>query len=106
MQLNDEIICEGKVIDIRYSKDDFYIFAISTTIDNKKQTTNVTGNALSLEIGDKVSIKGKCVNHKTYGLQIKADVIDKHLPTNKNAIIEYLSKNIFNIGDKKANSMG
>ncbi|MDN6160372.1 MAG: ATP-dependent RecD-like DNA helicase, partial [Staphylococcus equorum] len=56
--------------------------------------------------GDVYTFKGQVVTHSKYGKQLKAETFEKELPQTKEAIISYLSSDLFKgIGKKTAQSI-
>ena len=45
--------------------------------------------------GDVYTFKGQVVQHPRYGKQLKAETFEKELPQTKEAIISYLSSDLF-----------
>lgn len=57
-----------------------------------------TGMALPLTIGDELTLIGDIVDTEKYGIQFQFSGIQKQVPTERNAIINFLVKNINGIG--------
>src|SRR5699024_5892267 len=56
--------------------------------------------------GDVYTFKGQVVSHPKYGKQLKAETFEKELPQTKEAIISYLSSDLFKgIGKKTAQNI-
>ena len=69
-------------------------------------TPTVVGFFPDIVEGDVYTFKGQIVNHTKYGKQLKAETFEKELPQTKEAIISYLSSDLFKgVGKKTAQSI-
>lgn len=94
-----------------FKSDDNYIiglFKISDTNDDKMidyidSSITFTGYFHELSLDDKYIFYGNLVNNSKYGPQYKVEEYDRLKPEGKDAIIEFLSSNLFSgIGKKTA----
>ncbi|MEG2813970.1 MAG: helix-hairpin-helix domain-containing protein, partial [Oscillospiraceae bacterium] len=55
---------------------------------------NVIGQLLGVEVGEELLLTGYYDNHKTYGVQFKAQMYERSLPATESAITKYLSSGV------------
>ncbi|MCO7041754.1 SF1B family DNA helicase RecD2 [Staphylococcus lugdunensis] len=89
--------------------DNFYtVLKVDTIESNESFDTmpTVVGFFPNIVEGDVYTFKGQVVAHPKYGKQLKADTFEKELPQTKDAIITYLSSDLFKgIGKKTAQNI-
>ncbi len=82
----------------------FYtVLKVDTIESNEKfdSMPTVVGFLPNVVEGDVYTFKGQVVQHPRYGKQLKAETFEKELPQTKEAIISYLSSDLFKgIGKK------
>lgn len=88
---------KGIVSRITYHNDSngYSIFRI---VDEKKKEITCVGVIEPIEEGDYFVVSGEFVVHPTYGEQLKANLIQREIPTDINIFAEYLAKAINGIG--------
>lgn len=100
VQNNSEVI-KGVVKKITYSNEQNGYTVASVLCDNEEIT--VVGTMPFIRSGDDIEAVGSYIVHPVYGLQFKADTVQKNLPTNTAALLRYLSSgNIKGIGPSTA----
>ena len=91
------------------NQDNFYtVLKVDTIESNESFDTmpTVVGFFPNIVEGDVYTFKGQVVAHPKYGKQLKADTFEKELPQTKDAIITYLSSDLFKgIGKKTAQNI-
>lgn len=66
--------------------------------DNHYEPRICSGMALPLSIGDELTLTGDLIDTGKYGIQFKFAAVQKVLPTDRNAVINFLVKNVNGIG--------
>lgn len=87
----------GTVEDIVFRNSDsgFTVLELAT----EDELVTVVGEVLDLSVGERLTVSGVFGTHPTYGLQFKAELFQRELPSGANAIGKYLaSKAIKGIG--------
>ena len=88
------------------NKDNGYIVGVlrikETDLDLLDKTIYFTGNFYDLRIKNNYTMKGELINHSKYGLQFSVSSYELLLPTKKEELIEFLSSDLFPIGEKTA----
>ena len=95
------MILIGKVSQIIYKNNNngYTVFLFKS----EGEYITCVGETGSIEVGDKFELEGEISYHKSYGEQFAFTTITKILPSDANALIEYISKaNIKGIGKKTA----
>lgn len=91
------------------NKDNFYTVLKVDTIETNESLDSmptVVGFFPEIVEGDVYTFKGQIATHPKYGKQLKADIFEKELPQTKEAIISYLSSDLFKgIGKKTAQNI-
>ncbi|UZW85152.1 ATP-dependent RecD-like DNA helicase [Staphylococcus lugdunensis] len=91
------------------NQDNFYtVLKVDTIESNESFDTmpTVVGFFPNIVEGDVYTFKGQVIAHPKYGKQLKADTFEKELPQTKDAIITYLSSDLFKgIGKKTAQNI-
>ncbi|MCD8820006.1 ATP-dependent RecD-like DNA helicase [Staphylococcus gallinarum] len=91
------------------NKENFYtVLKVDTieTNENFDSMPTIVGFFPDIAEGDVYIFKGQIVTHAKYGKQLKAETFAKELPQTKEAIISYLSSDLFKgIGKKTAQSI-
>lgn len=91
------------------NKENFYtVLKVDTieTNENFDSIPTIVGFFPDIAEGDVYIFKGQIVTHAKYGKQLKAETFEKELPQTKEAIISYLSSDLFKgIGKKTAQSI-
>ena len=92
--------------DIYVNKDNGYIVGIlkikETDLDLLDTRVYFTGSFYDLRVKNNYTMYGELVNHAKYGLQFSVTSYEILLPTKKEELIEFLSSDIFPIGEKTA----
>ena len=91
------------------NKDNFYTVLKVETIETNEDLDDlatVVGFFPDIVEGDVYTFKGQVVSHPKYGKQLKADTFEKELPQTKEAIVSYLSSELFKgVGKKTAQNI-
>ncbi|MFQ3843604.1 ATP-dependent RecD-like DNA helicase [Staphylococcus pseudoxylosus] len=91
------------------NKENFYTVLKVDTIESNETFDSmpiIVGFFPDIAEGDVYTFKGQVVTHAKYGKQLKAETFEKELPQTKEAIISYLSSDLFKgIGKKTAQSI-
>ncbi|RXU49553.1 ATP-dependent RecD-like DNA helicase [Staphylococcus warneri] len=108
--LFDYSMIKGTVETILFqNSDNFYtVLKVDTIETNESFDTmpTVVGFLPNVVEGDVYTFKGQTVEHPRYGKQLKAETFEKELPQTKDAIISYLSSDLFKgIGKKTAQNI-
>ena len=108
--LFDYSMIKGTVDAILFQNtDNFYtVLKVDTIESNEKfdSMPTVVGFLPNVVEGDVYTFKGQVVQHPRYGKQLKAETFEKELPQTKEAIISYLSSDLFKgIGKKTAQTL-
>ena len=108
--LFDYSMIKGTVDAILFQNtDNFYtVLKVDTIESNEKfdSMPTVVGFLPNVVEGDVYTFKGQVVQHPRYGKQLKAETFEKELPQTKDAIISYLSSDLFKgIGKKTAQNI-
>lgn len=108
--LFDYSMIKGTVEAILFqNSDNFYtVLKVDTIETNESFDTmpTVVGFLPNVIEGDVYTFKGQTVEHPRYGKQLKAETFEKELPQTKDAIISYLSSDLFKgIGKKTAQNI-
>lgn len=103
--LFDKSMIKGTVDAILFqNNDNFYTVLKVDTIETNESFDSmptVVGFLPNVVEGDVYTFKGQIVEHPRYGKQLKAETFEKELPQTKDAIISYLSSDLFKgIGKK------
>ena len=88
------------------NQDNGYIVGVlrikETDLDLLDKTIYFTGNFYDLRIKNNYIMHGELINHSRYGLQFAVNTYELLLPTKKEELIEFLSSDLFPIGEKTA----
>ncbi|MCM3104603.1 ATP-dependent RecD-like DNA helicase [Staphylococcus warneri] len=108
--LFDYSMIKGTVETILFqNSDNFYtVLKVDTIETNESFDTmpTVVGFLPNVVEGNVYTFKGQTVEHPRYGKQLKAETFEKELPQTKDAIISYLSSDLFKgIGKKTAQNI-
>ncbi len=108
--LFDYSMIKGTVEAILFQNSDNYytVLKVDTIETNESFDTmpTVVGFFPNVVEGDVYTFKGQTVEHPRYGKQLKAETFEKELPQTKDAIISYLSSDLFKgIGKKTAQNI-
>lgn len=108
--LFDYSMIKGTVEAILFQNSDNYytVLKVDTIETNESFDTmpTVVGFLPNVVEGDVYTFKGQTVEHPRYGKQLKAETFEKELPQTKDAIISYLSSDLFKgIGKKTAQNI-
>ncbi len=108
--LFDYSMIKGTVEAILFQNSDNYytVLKVDTIETNESFDTmpTVVGFLPNVVEGDVYTFKGQTVEHPRYGKQLKAETFEKELPQTKDAIISYLSSELFKgIGKKTAQNI-
>ncbi|BGE82259.1 SF1B family DNA helicase RecD2 [Staphylococcus petrasii] len=108
--LFDYSMIKGTVDAILFqNQDNFYTVLKVDTIETNESFDNlptVVGFFPNIAEGDVYTFKGQVVEHPRYGKQLKAETFEKELPQTKDAIVSYLSSDLFKgIGKKTAQNI-
>lgn len=102
IRTDEQETVSGIVDSIIYQNEDngYVVFEME---DTSGYPVTVTGIIPYLTDGDKLTVTGKWVNHKTYGKQFEAQTYEKTLPAEESDILRYLSSGaVKGIGPKTA----
>ncbi|MDN6656393.1 MAG: ATP-dependent RecD-like DNA helicase, partial [Staphylococcus simulans] len=105
--LFDYSMVKGTVEAILFqNKDNFYTVLKVDPIETNEDFDNmptIVGFFPEIAEGDVYTFKGQAVTHPRYGKQLKAETFEKEVPQTKDAIISYLSSDLFKgVGKKTA----
>ncbi|HFD6013787.1 TPA: ATP-dependent RecD-like DNA helicase [Staphylococcus aureus] len=108
--LFDYSMIKGTVEAILFqNSDNFYtVLKVDTIETNEDFDTmpTVVGFLPNIVEGDVYTFKGQVVDHLRYGKQLKAETFEKEMPQTKEAIISYLSSDLFKgVGKKTAQNI-
>ncbi|HEE1496549.1 TPA: ATP-dependent RecD-like DNA helicase [Staphylococcus aureus] len=108
--LFDYSMIKGTVEAILFqNSDNFYtVLKVDTIETNEDFDTmpTVVGFLPNIVEGDVYTFKGQVVDHPRYGKQLKAETLEKEMPQTKEAIISYLSSDLFKgVGKKTAQNI-
>ncbi len=108
--LFDYSMIKGTVEAILFQNSDNYytVLKVDNIETNESFDTmpTVVGFLPNVVEGDVYTFKGQTVEHPRYGKQLKAETFEKELPQTKDAIISYLSSDLFKgIGKKTAQNI-
>lgn len=108
--LFDYSMVKGTVEAILFqNKDNFYTVLKVDPIETNEDFDNmptIVGFFPEIAEGDVYTFKGQAVTHPRYGKQLKAETFEKEVPQTKDAIISYLSSDLFKgIGKKTAENI-
>ncbi|GBV00530.1 SF1B family DNA helicase RecD2 [Staphylococcus aureus] len=108
--LFDYSMIKGTVEAILFqNSDNFYtVLKVDTIETNEDFDTmpTVVGFLPNIVEGDVYTFKGQVVDHPLYGKQLKAETFEKEMPQTKEAIISYLSSDLFKgVGKKTAQNI-
>lgn len=107
--VDEELIeLEGFITYYKFENDANGYRIASFKIDDNKQerTITIVGYFPHFSSSDALTIKGKVIHHKRFGLQVEVNEIYKKLPTSKENIIRFLSSSQFKgIGKTCANKI-
>ena len=107
--LNEELIeLEGFITFYKFENEANGYRIASFKIDDNKQerTITIVGYFPHFNKSDALTLKGKMIHHKRFGLQVEVSEIYKKLPTSKENIIRFLSSSQFKgIGKKIAENI-
>lgn len=91
------------------NKENFYTVLKVDMIESNESFDSmptIVGFFPEITEGDVYTFKGQVVTHSKYGKQLKAETFEKELPQTKEAIISYLSSDLFKgVGKKTAQSI-
>jgi len=91
------------------NKENFYTVLKVDPIETNEEFDSmptVVGFFPEIAEGDVYTFKGQAVTHPRYGKQLKAETFEKELPQTKDAIVSYLSSDLFKgIGKKTAENI-
>ena len=97
--LFDYSMIKGTVDAILFqNNDNFYTVLKVDTIETNESFDSmptVVGFLPNVVEGDVYTFKGQVVEHPRYGKQLKAETFEKELPQTKDAIVSYLSSDLF-----------
>ncbi len=83
---------EGTIEDIVYRNEDsgFTVFYLSCG----DELTAAVGVTADIAVGEEVTLTGNFVTHPSFGVQFKAEIIERRLPSGSAAILKYLSSGV------------
>ena len=98
---------KGTFIKTIYSnKDNGYVVGVlkikETDLELLDTSIYFTGNFYDLRVKNNYTMYGELINHIKYGLQFSVSNYELLLPTKKEELIDFLSSDIFPIGEKTA----
>lgn len=107
--IEDELIeLDGFITFYKYeNEEENYRIALFKMDDNKQERTiTIVGYFPHYQKNDGLTLKGKIIRHRKFGLQVEVAEIYKKLPTSKKNIIHYLSSTQFkHVGKKCAEAI-
>ena len=108
--LFDYSMVKGTVEAILFqNKENFYTVLKVDPIETNEEFDSmptIVGFFPEIAEGDVYTFKGQAVTHPKYGKQLKAETFEKELPQTKDAIVSYLSSDLFKgIGKKTAENI-
>lgn len=104
---NELIELEGFITFYKYENESTgYRIALFKIDDNKQErTVTVVGYFPRFLKTDALTLKGKVIRHKKFGIQIEINEIYKKLPTSKENVIRFLSSSQFKKIGKKTSTL-
>lgn len=84
--------CCGVVKRILFTSDGYHCFKFHP--EGHFETVTATGEFLSLNTDEELTVTGEFVNHKKYGLQLKVLMFERPMPTGKEQVIAYLGSGV------------
>ena len=91
------------------NKDNGYVVGVlkikDTDLDMSDRTVYFTGNFYDLRLKNNYTMEGELINHNRYGLQFAVNSYEILLPTKREELIEFLSSELFPIGEKTASKI-
>ncbi len=92
---------EGEIAELIYRNEtNSYTIAVFET---DVEYTTIVGYLPFVNIGDRIKVVGKFIEHKDYGRQFKVETFEKIMPTTPEALEKYLSSgNIKGVGETTA----
>ena len=91
------------------NKDNGYVVGVlkikDTDLDMSDRTVYFTGNFYDLRLKNNYTMEGELINHNRYGLQFAVSSYEILLPTKREELIEFLSSELFPIGEKTASKI-
>lgn len=90
-----------------YNKENGYcVFTITATEESEYDELTCVGTVPNLAQGECVKLKGKIVNHSTYGMQLSVEYYEKTAPQTEKAMEMYLASGVIKgIGKKTASKI-
>lgn len=87
-----------------YNKENGYcVFTITGTENDEYDQLTCVGTVPNIAQGECISLKGKMVNHSTYGMQLSVEIYEKTAPKTEKAMELYLASGVLKgIGKKTA----
>lgn len=82
---------------IRDLRDGFTSFLLETKNTHERKHYHCTGNILSFEEGEKITVQGTWETNQIFGLQIK-DVVVRRPPMDSSALLQFLLTSGLDIG--------
>ncbi len=99
------ITLEGTVDTVIYRNDDNG-YAVLRVNSSSGDTVTAVGCAPHIGVGEFISASGKWVEHASYGEQFQIDTIERSLPAEEGAILDYLSSGaVKGVGRKTAEKL-
>ena len=88
---SDLIFIEGTVSSVIYRNEEngYTILRLDSAEDGEEVT--VVGTIPAVNPGEGLSVHGQWVHHSTYGEQLKAQVVERRMPTGEKGLLDYLS---------------
>ena len=99
----EEVVVSGVVEHVIYRNEDngYSIFRVDS--DDSERLITVVGSVPYIGAGEGITVRGYWTHHVSYGEQIRATSVDRTLPKDEMAIIQYLSGgNVQGIGPVSA----
>ena len=93
---------ESNVDEIDKQNEVWTVFKTYIKKDSHYEPRTCAGMAPALSVGDNVTLIGDLVDTGTYGIQFKFSALQKHIPTERQGVINFLVKNVNGIGQMLA----
>ncbi len=90
MEQENKSCIEGTVEEIIF-RNESNGYTVATLVTEEKEEHTVTGNFVSLDIGDHIAVHGQQNMHPSYGIQFRVTAFEHKEPASKEAIMAFLS---------------
>lgn len=108
--LFEQSYVKGNIDVILFQNNDNYYTVLKVEVEDSNEdfdtTATIVGFFPNIVEGETYTFKGQITDHPKYGKQLKAETFQKVLPQTREAVIQYLSSELFKgVGKKTAESI-